>query len=405
MWLFLKVFSLLLLVFSYSKAEDLDTGNVLDPADDWEIYDEASSTNCSYSGQLEDGEVCTGGSTAPGVTTGGGGVLSDKIYILDNMSVAEMQQGFDFEYGATIESHVSNLTVPSCQNTSGDCKDYFTIKINISDSQGNSINTYENTVEMNYQGQKDYTYQETIAANNYSNMIYQMDIWSVDAGFTNGMYGGIISDPHLSFQYSTVDIVTDIILDVVDDIIQDSIDIEDTVIDVVLNDLYTEPVTIELDFTDTDAGATVIETVEVMEEIPEIQEIEAEIEEQIQEEIMEEIESVEEEPQEEAVEVVEESQEEPTRQEIKTKVAKKLLANVSKDKGSSQSQTTTLALMVVLSDVNIAALAPTKIQDTNYYDDLTFYDTQDIIQDPGSNYLGYMDYLGINEMVDSQWQN
>ena len=399
MWLFLKLFSLFLLVSFYSKAEDIDTGNVVDPADTWQLYDKASTTNCSYSGQLEDGEVCTGSATSRGNIPGGGGILSDTISVLDQgMSVAEMQQGYDFQYGATIESHVSNLTVPSCQNTSGDCKDHFTVKIIINDSQGNTINTYENTVEMDYQGQRDYTYSQTIAANTYNDMIYQMDIWSVDSGYIHGMYGGIISDPHLSFQYSTVDIVTDIILDVVDDIIQDSID-------VVLDDIYTEPVVLELDFTEIDTQVTVIEEIEVMEELPEIQEIEAEIEEQIQEEIMEEIESVEEEPQEEVAEVVEESQEEPTRQEIKTKVAKKLLANVSKDKGSSQSQTTQLALMVVLSDVDIAALAPTQIQDTNYYDDLIFYDTQDIMQDPGSNYLGYMDYLGINEMVDSQWQN
>ena len=57
----LKTLVLLLLVcFSYSKAEEKDTGNILTPADEWTLYDDASTTQCSYSGQLEDGEVCTG---------------------------------------------------------------------------------------------------------------------------------------------------------------------------------------------------------------------------------------------------------------------------------------------------------------------------------------------------------
>ena len=90
--------------------------------------------------------------------------------------------------------------------------------------------------------------------------------------------------------------------------------------------------------------------------------------------------------------------------QIKQKIANKLMAK-QEDKTSNEAQTTQLALMVVLSDVNFTDLTTTQIQDTNYYEDLTFYNTQDMIQDNGANLIGYMDYLGINKMVDSQWQN
>ena len=136
----LKILVLLLLVcFSYSKAEEIDTGNLVPPADEWTLEDQASITQCSYSGQLEDGEVCTGSSSIRGGynENDGGKIVSDQISLINQgLSIAEIQQGFDYQYGASIESHVSNTNVPSCSDTSGDCKDYFTITVNLSDKLG-----------------------------------------------------------------------------------------------------------------------------------------------------------------------------------------------------------------------------------------------------------------------------
>lgn len=383
MWLCLKVCFLLLLVCSYSKAEDLTTGNILDPADTWTTYDRASTEQCSYSGGLEDGEVCTGSANQRGEIPGGGGIISEEYSLKDQgLSVAEMQQGFDLEYGASIESHISNTSVPSCENTTSDCRDYFTIKLNVTKSDGSSINTYEHTVEMDYSGVKDYKYTQSIGANNYTNVNFKMDIWSVDAGYTSGMFGGIISDPFLEIQYKTVDIVTEIILDVVDDIVKDQMKIEEVKMEVVLENIYTDDLIIEMDFTDMAAEEPIIEMTETIEEAPEVVEIEAEIEMEMTQETTQEV---------------------VPEKEIKQKIANKLMAK-QEDKSSNEAQTTQLALMVVLSDISFTDLTST-ITDTNYYEDLTFYNTQDVIQDNGANIIGYMDYLAINEMVDSQWQN
>tara|TARA_A100001201_G_scaffold143739_1_gene147090 strand:+ start:4204 stop:5400 length:1197 start_codon:yes stop_codon:yes gene_type:complete len=398
MFYFLKLFSLLLLVCFYSKAEELTTGNIADPADTWTTYDRASTNSCSYSGTLEDGEVCTGHANQRGEIPGGGGIISQEYSLIDQgLSVAEMQQGFDIEYGASIESHVSNTNVPSCSNTNGDCRDYFTIKLHLTKSDGSSINSYEHTVEMDYSGVKDYRYTQQIDPNNYQDVSMKMDIWSVDAGYVNGYYGGIISDPYLSVQYQTVDIITNIILDVVEDIVQDSIEIEDIQMEVVIDTVYAEELVFEMDFVEL-AEEPVMEMPEVIEEVAEVIEIEAEIEEAI------EMESNSEDATESSMEATEETEQEVVQPKaVKQKVANKLMAQ-QKDKSSNEAQTTQLALMVVLSDVNFADLTST-ITDTKYYDDLVFYDTQEILQDNGANIMGYIDYLNMNEMVDSQWQN
>ena len=295
-----------------------------------------------------------------------------------------MQQGFDLEDGASIESHISNTSVPGCENTTGDCRDYFTIKLHVTKSDGSSINTYEETVEMDYSGVRDYKYTQNIGANNYKDVNFKMDIWSVDAGYTNGYYGGIISDPFLEIQYKTVDIVTEVILGIVDDIVNDQMKLEEVKMEVVLENIYTDDLVFEMDFTDTSTEEMIIEIPETIEEAQEVVEIEAEIETEMEM------------TQETTQEVVPEKQ-------IKQKIANKLMAK-QEDKTSNEAQTTQLALMVVLSDVNFTDLTST-ITDTNYYEDLTFYSLQDVIQDNGANLIGYMDYLGINKMVDSQWQN
>ena len=391
----LKTLVLLLLVcFSYSKAEEKDTGNILSPADGWTLYDEASITQCSYSGTLEDGEVCTGNADQRGKVEGGGGIISEEYSLLDQgLSKQEIQQGFDFEYGTTIESHISNETVPSCENTTYDCKDYFTIKLYVNKLDGSLINLHEHTVEMDYSGQKDYKYYETIGTNNYDDVLFKMDIWSVDAGYTTGMYGGIISNPFLSVQYKTVEIVTDIITDIVNDIIYEEIKMDEVSFEVVIEDFYQEDLSFEFNLAPVEVSMEF--------DMPEVQEVEMEIQAEIEEQMIEEMPEIE-------PEVVEETPEEevkeeaPTEIEIKQKIANKLMAS-QKDKMSTEAQTTQLALMVILADVGFDSYLEMQLADGEFYKDVGFRD-QNVIIDYQAGILEYMDYGIFNEMVDSQWK-
>jgi len=426
-----KILVLLLLVcFSYSKAEDLTTGNILDPADEWTLEDKASTTQCSYSGTLEDGEVCTGSSSIGGGynENDGGKIVSDQYSLINQgLSIDEIQQGFDYTYGSTIESHVSNTNVLSCVDTNGDCKDYFSITLNLSDQNGTIFKTHQHTVEMDYQGQQTYEYLATLDPNFYEDVSFQMDIWSVDAGYTSQMYGGIISNPFLSVQYQTVEMITDIITDIVNDIVFEEIEFEEVSFEVVIEDFFQDDLTFEFDFAPVEQAPIEIDMVEVeeiqleiqaefeeqlldempeMEDIPEpevIEEIIEETPEEISEEVQEEVqEEIVEEVVEEAPEEVEEEQEEITPAEIKQKIANKLMAS-QKDKMSTEAQTTTLALMVILADTSFDSYLEKQIIDGAFYKDVGLQD-QNVIIDYQAGILEYMDYGMINEMVDSQWK-
>tara|TARA_Y100001963_G_scaffold156860_1_gene251496 strand:- start:925 stop:2256 length:1332 start_codon:yes stop_codon:yes gene_type:complete len=440
----LRILVFWLLVCSYSsKAEEIDTGNLVPPADEWTLEDKASTTQCSYSGQLQDGEVCTGSSSIRGGynENDGGKIVSDQISLINQgLSIAEIQQGFDYQYGASIESHVSNTNVPSCSNTNGDCKDYFTITVNLSDETGSVFRTHEHTVEMNYVGVEDYSYSQSLSANNYLDVNFQMDIWSVDAGFTTGFYGGIISDPFLSVQYQTVEIITDIIDDIVNDIVFEEIEYEEVSFEVVIEDYFNEDISFEIDFAPIEDLDISID-IPILEDLPEIEvELYAELDEQIIEELPEmieempeeiEIEVVEEQPEEiveeQPEEIVEEPQEEtieevaeetvdepeqeeveetttekPNAREIKQKIAKKIIAS-QKDKMSVESQTTQLALMIVLADTDFNSYTDKELLDRQFYEDVNLYLDQNMIEDTNLD-LFYMDYLGMNKLVDLQWQ-
>ena len=433
-----------LLVCSYSsKAEEIDTGNLVPPADEWTLEDQASITQCSYSGQLEDGEVCTGSSSIRGGynENDGGKIVSHQISLINQgLSIAEIQQGFDYQYGASIESHVSNTNVPSCSDTSGDCKDYFTITVNLSDELGTVFKTHEHTVEMNYVGVQDYSYSQSLSANNYLDINFQMDIWSVDAGYTSGYYGGIISDPFLSVQYQTVEIITDIIDNIVNDIVFEEIDYEEVSFEVVIEDYFNEDISFEIDFAPVE-DLDITFDMPMLDDLPEIEvELFAELDEQLMEELPQtidempeeiEIEVVEEQPEEiieeQPEEVIEETQEEiveevveetvdepeqeeveeaeterPEPREVKQKIAKKIIANL-KDKMSVESQTTQLALMIVLSDNDFDSYTDKALLDRQFYEDVNLYLDQNMIEDTNLD-LFYMDYLGMNELVDLQWQ-
>ena len=419
----LRILVFWLLVCSYSsKAEEIDTGNLVPPADEWTLQDKASTTQCSYSGQLEDGEVCTGSSSIRGDynENDGGRIISDDISLINQgLSVEEIQQGFDYQYGSSIESHVSNTNVPSCSNTNGDCKDYFTITVRLSDEVGTVFRTHEHTVEMDYVGVRDYTYNQTLEQNNYLDVSFQMDIWSVDAGYTSGYYGGIISDPFFSVQYQTVEIITDIIDDIVNDIIFDDIDTDDMTVDISIDDFFEEDISFEIDFApieDLDITVDVVsiddlpeieidmETTETIEvEVVEEQTeemIEEQIEETIEEPIEETVEESVDEPEQEEAEEVEAERPEP--KEIKQKIAKKIIAS-QKDKMSVESQTTQLALMIVLSDTDFNSYTDKELVDRQFYEDVNLYLDQNMIEDTNLD-LFYMDYLGMNELVDLQWQ-
>lgn len=352
------LFWLLPQAYSYSE----ETSNLVTPADEWTQSGKVSTTQCSYSGTLEDGEVCTGSANTRGVADGGGTITSDVYSLITDggLTIDEIQQGFDLNYGVTVESHQSNITVPTCSATNGDCKDIFRITVTLRDQDSTVFQTLEREVELDYSGTQDYLYTDVIQPNTYTDITTQMSLYGTDAGYTSGYYGAIFSDPVLTATYTVVeqveDIINDIVNDVIDDIINDSTDFEIIEIDFGDNldpiEINIEEISIELpeiemaelelpDFEVEVEPEVEIEIAEAMEEIAEMDiEVESEVENEPE---VEETQEPEPEQQEREVKVVQQK-------ETKEQIAKKILAKVADSGDQVALDTVKLAVMAQLAD-------------------------------------------------------
>ena len=354
------LFWLLPQAYSYSE----ETSNLVTPADEWTQSGKVSTTQCSYSGTLEDGEVCTGSANTRGVADGGGTITSDVYSLITDggLTIDEIQQGFDLNYGVTVESHQSNITVPTCSATNGDCKDIFRITVTLRDQDSTVFQTLEREVELDYSGTQDYLYTDVIQPNTYTDITTQMSLYGTDAGYTSGYYGAIFSDPVLTATYTVVeqveDIINDIVNDVIDDIINDSTDFEIIEIDFGDNlepiEIKIEEISIELpeiemaelelpDFEVEVEPEVEIEIAEAMEEVAEMDiEVEPEVENEPEVEETQESEP-EPEQQERGVKVVQQK-------ETKEQIAKKILAKVADSGDQVALDTVKLAVMAQLAD-------------------------------------------------------
>ena len=354
------LFWLLPQAYSYSE----ETSNLVNPADEWTQSGKVSTTQCSYSGTLEDGEVCTGSANTRGVADGGGTITSDVYSLITDggLTIDEIQQGFDLNYGVTVESHQSNITVPTCSATNGDCKDIFRITVTLRDQDSTVFQTLEREVELDYSGTQDYLYTDVIQPNTYTDITTQMSLYGTDAGYTSQYYGAIFSDPVLTATYTVVeqveDIINDIVNDVIDDIINDSTDFEIIEIDFGDNldpiEINIEEISIELpeiemaelelpDFEVEVEPEVEIEIAEAMEEVAEMDiEVEPEVENEPEVEETQEAET-EPEQQEREVKVVQQK-------ETKEQIAKKILAKVADSGDQVALDTVKLAVMAQLAD-------------------------------------------------------
>lgn len=211
---------------------------------DWQAAGSYGTSNrgsgCSYSGSLEADEFCTGAMTNrnnndvantddwhTGILGGGytrTGPNGGYVELTQNLTEAEIQAGFDINYGVTVESHQSNATVPLCSATTGDCKDIFSIKLTLRSVSPvpNSVGTTTSTIgyatqyeTLTYSGTQTFNYTYTLDSNSYTRVDGMMELWGVDAGYHNGMYGPIFSDPYINLTYDAVTLITEQITNIV----------------------------------------------------------------------------------------------------------------------------------------------------------------------------------------------
>ena len=252
-------------------------------------------TQCSTdgsSGAVGAGEACTGyqnnnqnqlvldSNNHNFTALGGGQITSEQFEMGLDLTVAEIQSGFTLNYGVDVESHKSNLTVPSCGGTTGDCKDVFRVTARLYKGAGVNSSTligeYNNSVTLDYQGTQTHTFTQDIGTNNYSEVWGQMELWGVDAGYHTGYFGPTFSDPFMTLTYDAITTITQEITNIIlsnqetvyntSESVLTSVYIGDPIADTIVVEPidYTEVDSFEIEIVDENGGGIELEfTVEV----------------------------------------------------------------------------------------------------------------------------------------------
>ena len=359
----------------------------------------------------------------------------DKDFDLESqMSISDINAGFDLDYGVTVNSHSSNARLNSCGSITQnrDCRDIFKLTITLFDTN-EQVHLFEHEVELDFSGNRDYAYNQVIQPNDYQSLTGNFELYGVDAGYPSGWYGPKFSEPYLTTSWQVVDIINEEILNLLE-----HSDILDTVefdtVDVVVESPQGEimdTMTIEVE-QNMDIAMEIETSMDIPEiEVEELPEISMEIEEMsnVEESNMEretqqdnprEEESVDNEGPNEVVadnevqqdneggranENSSESRRERVVQSAKQKVASKIVKNMG-DKGryDETNQLKTLVVMQVLGNTKTFFDTQKTLQDTENFFDLTTIPDNTISD---SNYAQYIMFGGSDAahsaLVDSQY--
>jgi hypothetical protein len=160
------------------------------------------------------GEACTGSA---------GGTYSTTIDLTDEMTIEEINAGFDLEYGVTVDSHSSNASLPTCDQTSGDCQDNFNLTLTLQDGE-TVVQQYDHEFVLDYAGLRDYQFEQTVVENAWSELTALIELYGQDAGYPSGLYGPQFTDPWLTAGYDAISFVQSQIMDVIQDDMDDALD-------------------------------------------------------------------------------------------------------------------------------------------------------------------------------------
>ena len=201
---------------------DVQESITLDALSNWSTSGDAS-TSASQGSYCTSGEACTGHQ---------GGTFSTDIDFEDTLSIPEINAGFDINYGVTVQSHISNASLPLCSQTNGDCKDNFTVTLEL--TSGNSVvETFEDTIVLDFGGTRDYTFEESISPNEYMDLTGVFSFYGIDAGYYSGMYGPIFSDPYMNIVYDQIELITQQVTNIVTQTIQVAVEREIEVTEII----------------------------------------------------------------------------------------------------------------------------------------------------------------------------
>jgi hypothetical protein len=230
----MRISILLLLISFIAQAEEVIeevTTQVLTPtiSDNLlpsliEFATSGDATSVADTNFCDPGEFCTGAQ---------GGTYSTTIDVTDEMSIAEINAGFDLAYGVTVNSHPSNASLPTCDLTNGDCQDNFALTLTLTEND-EVRQTYEHEFVLDYSGLREYEFEQTVVSNSWVELSMLLELYGQDAGYPTGLYGPQFTDPWLTTSYNAISYITEQIVTIVQD------DMDD-VIEEILEEVMEEP--------------------------------------------------------------------------------------------------------------------------------------------------------------------
>ena len=422
---------------SHAEETEIVTGQETSPnyIPEMEQFTRSGGTNTGGGRGCSSGNFCTAGKQGPG------GTYTSTFDLEDNMTIDQINRGFDMDYGVDVESHQSNSVLASCvggnvmQNS--DCRDIFNLTVTLLDVN-NIVPQFEHEVELDFTGTRPFAFSQVIPENDFTGLRGEFELFGIDAGFPTGFFGPRFDNPFLTTTFDLVTILETEVLNIID--LQEDIEV------VEIQEIEIEVVEPQEEI--QVAAEIVVEEIETVELQIEVQqpvepqapeEIEVAVE--VEQEIEAELEDVSE-PEPEREEVVEESsgetedtgeanelaqneepaeettQEEETAEEpkpetkkvvaqkVKEKVAKKIMSKMGdKGKYDSTNQIRTLAVMGVLGNSRTFFGTQATLQDTpGFFSGAKIPDSSI----PTNNAAQYLMFGGSNQshsqLVDSQWQ-
>ena len=190
------------------ETETVVTDNYLPTMDEFTTRGGTSDSCRTGSGATN----CTGG------TNSGGGFYTSTFDLEEQMTIDEINAGFDLDYGIDVMSHSSNSVLASCVNgnllQSSDCRDVFTLTVSLFDTGDVLAHKFEHSVELNYTGTRSFSFNQTIPENTFTSLTGEFELFGIDAGFRSGFFGPAFANPTLTTTFELVTLLETEVLDI-----------------------------------------------------------------------------------------------------------------------------------------------------------------------------------------------
>jgi hypothetical protein len=166
-------------------------------------------------------DSCSTGSGATNCTDGtnsGGGFYTSTFDLEKQMTIDEINAGFDLDYGIDVMSHPSNTVLASCVDgnllQASDCLDVFNLTVTLFDTGRTLVHKFEHSVELDYTGTRSFSFNQTIPENNFTSLTGEFELFGIDAGFPNGFFGPAFSNPTLTTTFELVTLLETEVIDI-----------------------------------------------------------------------------------------------------------------------------------------------------------------------------------------------